>query len=150
MISEHIKSLKITEHFQASPEKVFDYWTLPELARKWLFLGPASHITRIEMNLEPRGKFSVFEFDTEREKTIAHFGKYHVIDRPDTLEFTLSVPEHFANESNVLINFKKSETGCDLELIQTGVDPKSTERSWRLYLDRLKSLTDGNVSWKNN
>jgi uncharacterized protein YndB with AHSA1/START domain len=158
MISEHIKSVNLKERFDVSPEMLFDYWTAPGLARKWLFVGPSSHITEIEMHLVPRGRFKVLEVDTDREdpadteqasKTFNHFGEYHVIEKPGLLEFTLSSPQHFAAETSVLVKIEAEPGGCRMELIQTGVDRETVEKWWKMMFENLRNVMRRDTLWGN-
>ena len=126
--------------YTVPPEIVFDAWVKTELISKWLFVGPTSEISHIELDLKKHGKFSIVEYEKGSGEYIDHYGEYLEIDRPKKLAFTLAVPKHFTEETTVVIEINAIEKGCELILTQTGVSKDTTEESWKRMLAQL-SLT---------
>src|SRR4051812_17158407 len=119
-------SVNITYNFLVPPELVFDAWTKPDLVRKWLFVGPTSEIVDIDLDLRVQGKFSIVELEKTNNDHIDHYGTYTEIKQPNKLVFTLSVPKHFPAETAVTVEINTTTEGCELKLLQTGVQKNIT------------------------
>lgn len=137
-----VAAVLVSHRYNVCPESIFDAWLEPEIIRKWLFVGPSSEITHIEMNPKVRGRFSILELERSNGEYIDHYGTYQEIDRPSRLVFTLSVPKHFQGETCVTIEIKTKSEGCELTLTQTGVAPDTTESNWRDMLRQLDVAID--------
>ena len=128
----------LTCNFFAPPEAVFDAWINKDFIRKWLFVGSTSEIVHVEMDVRVQGKFSILEQDNIKLEHIDHFGEYVSIERPGRLEFTLSVPKHFAGKTTVEIIILATDAGSELTLTQTGVSRIVTEGNWKKMLFQLQ------------
>jgi len=53
--------IRITRHFDASPERVFDAWLDPQTASRWLFTDAKGKITRCEIDARVGGKFLIVD-----------------------------------------------------------------------------------------
>lgn len=134
--------VRISRQFESRPEVLFDAWIRPEIVRKWLFKSPVNEITEVSIDPEAGGAFSIVEL-TETGEVIDHFGRYILVDRPHKLEFSLEVPKHFPGVTEVNLTFGQTAAGgCDLHFVQTGVEPRVVEESWRRMLGQLKELLD--------
>ena len=127
--------LHLTPMFSASPERLFDAWTQPDLVERWLFKSDNNSIERVTIDLKCGGKFSILE--RADGETVDHFGEYFEIDRPHRLAFTLEVPSHFQGVSRVAIEFKPHTQGCEMDFKQDGVDPSLVEGAWRMMFTGL-------------
>jgi uncharacterized protein YndB with AHSA1/START domain len=58
MTADPDRFLRITRRFEAAPERVFDAWLNPEMARKWLFTSPADETYTTELNARAGGKWT--------------------------------------------------------------------------------------------
>ncbi len=143
MMSETgLEPVHVSCHYDVSPEIIFDAWTRPELISKWLFVGPTSEITNIEMDMQVEGKFSILELERKNGEYIDHFGVYKEIEQPLRLAFTLSVPKHFTGETIVTIHIFPTLNGCELKLTQEGVSKEITEKNWLEMLHQLKHAVE--------
>jgi uncharacterized protein YndB with AHSA1/START domain len=123
--------VRVTHHFNASPERVFDAWLDPKTARKWLFATPAGQMVRVEIDARVGGHFIIV--DQRNGVDVEHTGEYLEIDRPRRLVFTFGVPKYSPLFNEVTIEIQAAESGCDLTLTQTGVPDeymKSNENGW--------------------
>jgi uncharacterized protein YndB with AHSA1/START domain len=74
---------------------------------------------------------------------IEHIGEYLIVDRPNRLVFTFSVPRYSSQETTVTIEIAPSGDGCDLVLNHQGVLPdyaQRTESGWTTILGGLATL----------
>jgi uncharacterized protein YndB with AHSA1/START domain len=130
-------TIRVTHHFAASPERVFDAWLDPTKAAKFLFATPTGQMVRAEIDARVGGAFVFVRRDGE---DIEHTGTYLAIDRPRRLVFTFAVPKFSAELTTVTIDIVKRGTGCELTLTHEGVLPEWSERTeggWRMILDGL-------------
>ena len=123
--------VRVTRHFNASPERVFDAWLDPKTACKWLFATPTGQMVRVEIDARVGGHFIIV--DRRNGEDVEHSGEYLEIDRPRRLVFTFGVPKYSPLFNEVTIEIQPAESGCDLTLTQTDVPDeylKSNEKGW--------------------
>jgi uncharacterized protein YndB with AHSA1/START domain len=132
------ENVSLSFNFLAPPEIVFDAWVNEDLIHKWLFVGPTSEIINVMIDLRVNGKFSILELEKSNNEHIDHYGEYLEISKPNKLAFTLSVPKHFPDKTNVVIKIMPEESGCKLTLIETGMSVNLTQESWKKMLEQLK------------
>ena len=138
MTSESRAAVRVTRHFTAAPERVFDAWLDPATAGRWLFATPTGQMVRVEIEPRVGGRF-IFT-DRRDGQDVEHVGEYLEIDRPRRLVFSFGVPLYSAEMTRVTIEIAPTETGCDLTLTHEGVLPDYAERTadgWTMILDRL-------------
>src|SRR4051812_31586783 len=104
--------LKISLVFQATAEELFCAWTDPAVMSQWLFKGDDSEIENIEIDVAVGERFSILE--RTKEGSIDHFGNFLFVDKPHSLSFTLELPRHFVGISQVSIEFRQSDVGCEM------------------------------------
>jgi len=129
--------VRITRHFDASPERVFDAWLDPSTAGRWLFAMPPGRITCVEMDARVGGKFLLIRHDAE---DVEHLGEYLEIGRPRRLVFTFKVPKYSLESTKVTIDIVPAGNGCDLTLTHEGVLPEWLDRTragWTMILENL-------------
>ncbi len=133
--------VKVTHHFSASPERVFDAWLDPQTAGKWLFATPTGQMVRVEIDARVGGRFAIVDLRGGEE--VEHLGEYLQIDRPRRLVFTFGVPKYSPLFTQVTIDIAASGSGCDLTLTQEDVPPEYLERNeggWIAILAGLAKL----------
>ena len=133
-------TVRVTRHFSASPEQVFNAWLDPELIGRWMFDPKVrdEEVVRIVVDPHVGGMFS---FVVRRQgEEIDHVGEYLEIDRPRRLVFTWGVRQDLPDSSRVIIDIVPLETGAELalthELHPDWADFASrTEAGWTKILD---------------
>jgi uncharacterized protein YndB with AHSA1/START domain len=123
--------VRVTRHFEASAERVFDAWLDPEKARKFLFATPNGEMLLAEIDPRAGGSFNI----TERRggQDAEHTGEYLEIDRPRRLVFTMHTEKGSSERSVVSIDIVRQGNGCELTLTHE-IDPK-----WAEYKDRTEA-----------
>jgi uncharacterized protein YndB with AHSA1/START domain len=123
--------VKVTRHFNASPERVFDAWLDPQTVGKWLFATPKGQMVRVEVDARAGGKWIIV--DRRNGEDVEHSGEYVEIDRPRRLVFTFRVPKYSSLTTEVTVEIEPAASGCDLTLTQTNVPAEylgSNEKGW--------------------
>jgi len=129
--------VRLTRHFDASPERVFDAWLDPAAAGKWLFATPTGQMTRVEIDARVGGKFLLIRRDGD---DVDHKGEYIEVDRPRRLAFTFKVPKYSSENTRVTIDIVPVGNGCNLTLTHEAVLPEwldRTRQGWTMILDNL-------------
>lgn len=109
------RNLTITRTFDAAPERVFDAWLDPQMARLWLFTVPGGKIVVAENEPRVGGAFAFVDRRTDGD--IRHVGEYLEIDRPRRLVFTFAVPQFSPSFDRVTVDIARLDRGCELTLI---------------------------------
>jgi uncharacterized protein YndB with AHSA1/START domain len=133
-----MQPIRINPIYQASAERLFDAWTKPDQMRLWLFKSPTNKIVRIDQTLTVGGRYSILEKADGRE--IDHYGEYTAIDPPHRLAFWLEAPVHFEGRTDIVVSFLPISEGCEMNLIQTGVDASVVEKNWRTMFQNLAGV----------
>jgi uncharacterized protein YndB with AHSA1/START domain len=137
-------SIQVTRNFVASPERVFDAWLDPAIARRFLFATPTGEMIRVEIDARVGGKFLIIR-RTDGDD-VEHVGEYLVIERPRRLVFTFAVPKFSPQFTQVTIEIKPAANGCTLTLTHEGVLPEWAERTqegWGMILGTLdRTMSD--------
>jgi uncharacterized protein YndB with AHSA1/START domain len=135
----------VERRITASPQKVFDAFLDPSVARHFFFATTTGEM--LEAETEPRvgGRYAF----TERRPTmgdVRHVGEYLEIDRPRRLVFSFSVPQFGASSTQVAIDVAPERDGCVLTLTNEGVSAEFAERvreGWGRILDGLLPAYEG-------
>lgn len=125
-------NVRVHQHMNASPERIFDAWLDPELIGRWMF-GPAlrdEEIVRINVEAQVGGAFS---FVVRRQgQEIDHVGQYLEMDRPHRLAFTWGTADT-KDHSHVSVEVVPAESGCDVTLVH------QLHPDWADYADRTEA-----------
>ena len=120
--------LKVTRHVAASPERAFDAWLDPKVARRFLFATPTGEMVRADIDARVGGRFAFVDRRPEHGD-ILHEGEYEVIDRPRRLVFTFVVPAFDQTATRVALDFAAVDGGCEVTLSHEGVLPEYEART---------------------
>ena len=136
-------TVQVKHHYQASAERVFDAWLDPERAGKFLFSTPTGLMVRVEIDARPGGAF-VFT-DRRDGEDIDHTGTYEVIERPNQIVFSFSVPKYTTEQTRVRIDIVSLAEGCELTLTHEKVwedFSDQTQKGWTMILESLEKALD--------
>jgi uncharacterized protein YndB with AHSA1/START domain len=132
--------VRVTHHFNASPERVFDAWLDPQTAGKWLFATPTGQMVRVEIDARVGGRFVIV--DHRNGENVEHTGEYLEIYRPRRLVFTFGVPKYSPLFTQVTVEIVPASSGCDLTLTQEGVPPEYLGRNEEGWIKILIGLAE--------
>jgi uncharacterized protein YndB with AHSA1/START domain len=141
MNTEH--RLTITRRFDASPERVFDAFLDPTLARLWLFTSPETDIAarRVEIDARVGGKWLMT--NPCEGMVIEGIGEYIEIDRPRRLVFTFAIPMFGPHVDRIAVEIASDGSGCILSLTHEQLPPvyhSATESGWGKMFRRLDDI----------
>jgi uncharacterized protein YndB with AHSA1/START domain len=131
-------TLVIKRRFDASPERLFDAWTDPNLAARWLFTGPTSQAHRAELDVRVGGAW-VIE-DRRGGVDYRALGQYLEVDRPRRLCFTFGMPRFSPAFNKVTVEIAPDGTGSLMTLTQEGLPADhiaATRQGWNAMFDAL-------------
>ena len=137
--------ITVSRRFRATPERAFDAWLDPALARQFLFATPTGEMVRVEIDARVGGTFCIVERRGDQEA--AHYGTYVAIDRPRHLVFTFAVEPNAAEADTVEIVITPREAGCELTLThemkpEWAAYTERTEAGWRGTVDGLAATIE--------
>ena len=130
----------ITHTFDAAPERVFDAWLDPAIARRFLFATPTGEMIRAEVDARVGGKFTFVDRRPD-VGDVLHTGEYLELDRPRRLAFTFGVPQFNPDFTRVRVDFAPTAAGgCEVTLTHSDVPAEWADRSkegWSMILGWL-------------
>lgn len=133
--------LTVSRDFAALPERVFDAWLDPRIARRFLFATPDGEMLTCEIDARVGGRGLI----VERRATgdARHRIQFEQIERPRRLVFLFAAdPAAEGQWTRVTIDIAATATGSRLTLTHE-MDPEwasyedQTRRGWAMILDSL-------------
>jgi uncharacterized protein YndB with AHSA1/START domain len=112
--TEEKPALRLTRHFNASPEKVWQAWTDPQALRQWFGPGEISSVPVAEIDLRVGGRFHVLMLTEAGEEHDVN-GIYQEVVPLKKLRFSWywkSTPERV---SMVTITLKPAGKGTEMD-----------------------------------
>lgn len=131
----------VTHRYAHPPERVFDAWLDPAIARKFLFATPTGEMVRAEVDARVGGQFAFVDRRPDMGDVL-HTGEYKVVDRPRRLVFTFGVPKFNPDFTEVEVEITPTEGGCEVRLTQRDTPEEWAERSaegWATILATLEA-----------
>lgn len=132
------RRLSLTRRFDASPDRLFDAWTDPNIAARWLFTTPQSDFHSTEIDARIGGRWAIIDHrDGKEERAL---GEFLEVDRPHRLVFTFEMPEYGPGADQITVEIRPDGAGAILTLVQERVPPEhraGAERGWREMFDLL-------------
>jgi uncharacterized protein YndB with AHSA1/START domain len=139
-------SVTVTHRYAHPPEKVFDAWLNPALARRFLFTTPDGEVIRCDIDARVGGRYTIVDRRPEGAKhfsgDIEHVGEYLEIDPPRRLVFTFGVPQFEPGFTRVTVEIAPDGDGCILTLTNDDVPAEwadSNTEGWTMILGSLET-----------
>jgi uncharacterized protein YndB with AHSA1/START domain len=133
--------LVVSHRYPFPPEKVFDAWLDPKVARRFLFATPTGEMIRADVDPKVGGRFAFVDRRPDMGDVL-HEGEYLEIDRPRRLVFTFAVPQFDPAVTTVALTLETADGGCVLTLRHTEVLPEwvePTRQGWGTILAGLEA-----------
>jgi uncharacterized protein YndB with AHSA1/START domain len=140
-----VPALVLRRTYSATAQRLFDAWTHPETAAR--FLGPGEiTIPEIEMNVRPGGTYRIVMLLPDGERYIAR-GTYRDVRPPERLSMTWRWEEDDpADERDTLLTLEFNAVPGGTELILTHEQLRSVEsrdrhaHGWEQILEQLPAV----------
>ena len=135
--------LMMQRKLKASPERLFDAWTKPELMKQWFHAGVDMTTPVAEADPKVGGSWRVVMRKADG-KDYPNNGRYLVLDRPNKLVFTWHPMGQADYETKVTLLFKKiSEEFTGMTLTHEGLRDKDWydrhNAGWVACVDSLQN-----------
>ncbi|MFH7000402.1 SRPBCC family protein [Flavobacterium sp. FlaQc-57] len=133
--------ITVQNKINASIDKVWDFWTLPEHITKWSFASPEWHTPHAENDLREGGKFSSTMAAKDGSMSFDFGGEYTLVEKNKAIEYVL--------EDGRKVEISFAETPNGIELIQK-FDPETQnpenfqQQGWQAILDNFKNYAEAN------
>ena len=105
--------VRVSRHYDAPPERVFDAWLDPAKVKQFLFATPEGTMVRYDVDPRVGGTFCLV--DRRNGKDVSHEGEYIAIDRPHHLAFEFGVDG--SPRTRVAVDVRPGDTGSELTLV---------------------------------
>ena len=137
--------LEMERLIPAPPERVFEYWTEPELVAKWF--GPGDFdVPSSDLDLRPGGKWRTTIRSPEGKlRTVS--GVYNTIEPPRRLVFTWAWDDDDGvrgHETQVTVTLEPTPGGTRLRLVQEDFQNREVRDrhngGWSSSLNKLQRL----------
>ena len=125
----------------ASIEKVWSFWTLPEHITKWSFASPDWHTPYAENDLREGGKFKSTMAAKDGSMSFDFEGEYTLIKQNEVIEYIM------ADGRKVEISFNETPNGVEVieRFDPETQNPEEMQRGgWQAILDNFKNYVENN------
>ena len=144
-MTDDLAVLAVTHRYASSPERVFDAFLDPQVARLFLFATAGGEMIQAELDPRVGGRFAFVDRRPDMGD-VRHVGEYLEIDRPRRLVFSFGVPQFDPGMTTLTLDFRPDGEGCELTLTHAGVSPAWAEDSkdgWKRILAGLEPALEG-------
>ncbi len=126
---------------QASPDKIWNLWTLPEHITKWCFASDDWYAPKAENDLREGGKFSTTMAAKDGSMSFDFGGIYSAVENQKLIEYVMD------DGRKVIIVFEGQGENV---VITESFDPESThpeemqQLGWQAILNNFKKYVENN------
>ncbi|TPG35493.1 SRPBCC family protein [Flavobacterium pectinovorum] len=125
----------------ASKDKVWEFWTLPEHITKWSFASPDWHTPYAENDLREGGTFKSTMAAKDGSMSFDFGGEYTLVEKYKAIEYVLG------DGRKVEISFNETPNG--IEVIESfdpeTQNPEEMQRGgWQAIIDNFKNYVEQN------
>lgn len=139
-------TVHLTRRFRLAPQRVFDAWLNPALARRWLFATATRPMTDVVIDARVGGSFRLVDRGTNAISE--HRGKYVEIVPHRRLVFTLIEPRQRRPNMRVIVEITPRQRGCDLSLSHENLDAERASDIEARWTGILYGLGETLASYK--
>ncbi|MEP6929951.1 MAG: SRPBCC family protein [Flavobacterium sp.] len=131
--------ITVQSTINASINKVWQFWTLPEHITKWSFASPDWHTPYAENDLSEGGKFKSTMAAKDGSISFDFEGEYTLVKQNEAIEYIM------ADGRTVEISFKETPNG--VEIVESfdpeTENPEEMQRGgWQAILDNFKKYVE--------
>src|SRR5688572_29378780 len=130
--------VRVSQRFDAPPERVFDAWLDPSVAAAWLFATASHPAARVEIDARVGGSFRFV--DRRGRSGTEYTGEYVEIARPRRLVFMLSQETGPQSVTRVTAEVLPLERGCELRVVHEDVPRDHASRTEGRWAGMLYGL----------
>lgn len=133
--------ITVESTINASIDKVWEFWTLPEHIKNWSFASAEWHTPYAENDLREGGKFKSTMAAKDGSMSFDFGGEYTLVEKNKAIEYVL--------EDGRKVEITFTETPDGVEIIQS-FDPETQNSEemqrggWNAILDNFKSYVEQN------
>jgi uncharacterized protein YndB with AHSA1/START domain len=138
------RRLVLTRRFTVGLDALFDAWTNPAIAAKWLFTGPTSESHKTQMDVRVGGKWTITDRRGGTDYTA--LGEYVEVRRPHRLIFTFGMPVFSEEFDRIIVDIAPHDDGCIMTMTQEGLAPEAkapSEEGWGWMFKGLEAALAG-------
>lgn len=134
--------ITVSRDFPFPPERVFDAWLDPRIAKKFLFATETGEMVRVEIDASVGGTYTFV--DRRDGEDVEHIGEYVEIERPRRLVFTSAVPKYSPEFDRIEVDIVPTASGCRLTLTNVMSAQhaaewgEQTREGWTMILGNLE------------
>lgn len=133
--------LRLERTFAATPERVFDAWTRPEVLRRWWAAAVDGETPRADVDLRVGGAYRLTMRDPGKEMEFTVAGEFTEIDAPHRLVYTWAWEDMAPMDTLVTVDFVAEGENTRVVIKHTGLPGEearaSHEHGWNAVLDSL-------------
>lgn len=133
--------ITVKSTINASIDKVWEFWTLPEHITKWSFASPDWHTPYAENDLREGGKFKSTMAAKDGSMSFDFEGEYTLVEKNKAIEYIM------ADGRKVEISFAETSNGVEVteSFDPETQNPEEMQRGgWQAILDNFKSYVEVN------
>ncbi|MGE6354174.1 SRPBCC family protein [Flavobacterium sp. NPDC079362] len=133
--------ITVQSTINASIDKVWEFWTLPEHITKWSFASPEWHTPYAENDLREGGKFKSTMAAKDSSMSFDFGGEYTLIEKNKTIEYVLE------DGRKVKIDFAATPNGVEVtqRFDPETQNPEEMQRGgWQAIMNNFKSYVEQN------
>lgn len=110
-----MSKVDIRQSFRAAPERIFDAFFDPALAKHWLFATTDKGLK--EVHIDPRVGGQYILIDERNGRDVVTSGALYKLDRPARLEFSVFSPAHSQFAVRVAVDITPNGSGSEVHLV---------------------------------
>ena len=139
------QTVKISWNFSHPPEKLWQAWTDPSIAKLWFGSDPNGKVLDAKFDVRINGSFSVTFVNSDGTEFTC-LGIYKEIVANERLVFTWGWANQPDVDELISLEFTSSDGGTSMLFEQSNIDPTTTlhnyEEGWRSTFQKLEKALD--------